>query len=299
VRSFTLRALAHLGNDDPESALADVRMCLFLDETIRDEPFLISHLVRIACLKIALQPVWEGLREEKWNAEQLATIEKQLAAIDLLEGYRISILAERDFANLAIDQMRDDPKLLGKVIEDDDPILEFMPDGWFYHNQKRFNEMCVKFLQTIVSTKARRIHPDIVVAFNKELDARIKRKLPIYDILSSILLPGLNKVAIRFGRFQTAVDHARIACHLELHKLEHKKYPAKLASLEAPLPHDPYTGKPYVYKPDPKGRYQLYGVGWNQKDDGGKVVLRDSGGLDLYEGDLVWSYLPATRPKGE
>ena len=297
VTSFTLRALAHLGNDDPQSALADIRMCLFLDETIRDEPFLISHLVRIACLKIALQPVWEGLREEKWNAEQLATIEKQLAAIDLLEGYRISILAERDFANLAIDQMRDDPKLLGKVIEDDAQVLEFMPDGWFYHNQKRFNEMCVKFLQTIVSTKARRIHPDIVVAFNKELDARIKRKLPIYDILSSILLPGLNKVAIRFGHSQTAVDHARIACHLELHKLKHKKYPAKLTDLKTPLPHDPYTGKSYVYKPDPKERYWLYGVGWNQKDDGGKVVLRSGGGLNLYEGDLVWRYSPQPAPK--
>jgi hypothetical protein len=84
---------------------------------------------------------------------------------------------------------------------------------------------------------------------------------------------------------------------LELHKLEHKKYPAKLADLEAPLPHDPYTGKPYVYKPDPKGRYQLYGVGWNQKDDGGKVVLRGSGGLNSREGDLVWRYSPVPAAK--
>jgi hypothetical protein len=245
--------------------------------------------------------VWEGLREEKWNAEQLATIEKQLAAIDLLEGYRISILAERDFANLAIDDMRNDPKWLIFLLEVENPSpayrYRFIPDGWFYHNQKRFNEMHVKFLQTIVSTKTRRIHPDIVVAFNKELDARIKRKLPIYDILSSKLLPGLNKVAVRFGRSQTAVDHAHIACHLELHKLKHKKYPAKLTDLKMPLPHDPYTGKPYVYKPNPKGRYQLYGVGWNQKNDGGRVVLLDNGRLNHEAGDLVWRYSPRPAPK--
>ncbi len=299
VRSFTLRALAHLANDDPKAALADIRMCLFLAESIRDEPVLISQLVRIACLQIAIQPVWEGLKEEKWSAEQLAEIEKHLADIDLLEGYRISILGERDLANLAIDRMRDNPKLFGMLFEDDDTNLKFIPDGWFSHNQRRLNEMHVNFSQRIVDIKARRIRPEIAVAFNKELDARTKRKLPIYDMFSAMLLPTIDKVAIKIGVTQAAVDHARIACHLELHKLEHKKYSAKLAGLEAPLPHDPYTGKPYVYKPDPKGRYQLYGVGWNQKDDGGKVVLRGSGGLNLDEGDLVWSYLPATRPKGE
>ena len=299
IRSFTLRALAHLANDDPKAALADTRMCLFLAESIRDEPLLISQLVRIACLQIATQPVWEGLKEGKWNAEQLAEIEKQLAEINLLDGYRISILGERDLANLAIDRMRDNPKLFDKLFEDDDPNLKFISDGWLSHNQKRLNEMHVNFSQRIVDIKARRIRPEIATAFIQELDARTKRKLPIYDMLSAILLPSIDKVAIKIGFTQTAVDHARIACHLELHKLKHKLYPAKLTGLEAPLPHDPYTGKPYVYTPNPKGSYQLYGVGWNQKNDDSKVILKDNDRLDLSEGDLVWSYLPTTQPKGE
>ena len=299
VRSFTLRALAHLANDDPKAALADIRMCFFLTESIRDEPLLISQLVRIACLQIAIQPVWEGLKDGKWNAGQLAEIEKQLADIDSLDGYRISILGERDLANLAIDRMRDDPKLLGMLTGDNTPYLKVFPNGWLSHNQKRLNEMHVNFSQRIVDIKVRRIRPEIATAFVQELDARTKRKLPIYDMLSAMLLPSIDKVAIKIGLAQTAVDHARIACHLELHKLKHKKHPAKLTDLETPLPHDPYTGKPYVYKPDSKGRYQLYGVGWNQKDDGGKVVLNNNGGLDLDEGDLVWRFFPVTRPKGE
>jgi len=299
VRSFTLRALAHLANNDTKAALADTRMCLFLAESIRDEPLLISQLVRIACLQIAIQPVWEGLKEGKWNAGQLAEIEKQLAEINLLDGYRISILGERDLANLAIDRMRDNPKLFDKLFEDDDPNLKFISDGWLSHNQKRLNEMHVNFSQRIVDIKARRIRPEIAVAFIQELDARTKRTLPIYDMLSAMLLPAIDEVAIKIGFAQSAVDLARIACYLELHKLEHKLYPAKLAGLEATLPHDPYTGKPYAYTPDPKGSYQLYGVGWNQKDDDGKVVLKDDGKLDLSEGDLVWSYSPVTQPKGE
>ncbi|MGY8651125.1 MAG: hypothetical protein ACKVKM_10030, partial [Verrucomicrobiia bacterium] len=209
VKSFTLRALAHLANDDPKAALADIRMCLFLAESIRDEPTLISQLVRIACLQIAIQPVWEGLKEGKWNAEQLARIEKQLADIDLLDGYRISILGERALANLAIDRMRDNPKLFGMLFEDDDANLKFILDGWFSHNQRRLNEMHVNFSQRIVDIKARRIRPEIAAAFNKELDARTKRKLPIYDMLSAMLLPAIDKVAIKTGFAQAAVDHAR------------------------------------------------------------------------------------------
>jgi len=295
VKSFTLRALAHQANDNPEAALADVRMCFFLTESIRDEPMLISQLVRIASLKIALQPVWEGLKQEKWSAGQLADIEKLLAGIDLLEGYRISILGERDLANLLIDRMRDDPELLGMLLEDDDPMLKVLPDGWISHNQRRLNEMHLNFTQRIVDTQARRIHPEISLAFNKELDARTKRKVPIlgvYDMLSGILLPAIDKVAIKIGFAQAALDHVRIACHLEMHKLKNGKYPAKLADLKMPLPNDPYTGKSYVYQTNPKGRYQLHGVGWNQKDDGGKVVLKGKDGSNLEEGDLVWSYLP-------
>ena len=300
MRSFTLRALAHLANDDPESALADVRMCLFLAESIRDEPFLISQLVRISCLQMALQPVWEGLQGEDWNPKQLAVMEKQLAVIDLLEGYRISILGEREIANLAIAPWHSNPKLMEEQLAplDGEPteVIDLASSNWIYQNQMRLNEMHVKYSQRVVDTKARRIHPNIGATFEAMIEAR--KAKPDY-VLSSMLLPSVGKVATRIGFAQTAVDHARIACLLEIQKLEHKKYPAQLTRLKAPVPNDPYTGKPYVYKPDPKGRYELYGVGRNQKDEGGKVVLRDSGGLDLYEGDLVWSYLPTTRPKGE
>jgi hypothetical protein len=215
-----------------------------------------------------------------------------------LAGYYISILGERGLANLAIDQIVSNPKAFSEMAEDEFGKIGLVPQGWIRQNQRRLNEMHVNFSQRIVDTKARRIHPDIALAFNKELDARTKRKFPIFDILSSMLLPAIDKVAIKIGSSQTAVDHARIACLLELHKLEQNKYPEKLADLKMPLPNDPYTGKPYVYKPDSKDRYQLYGIGWNQKDDGGKVVFASpKGNLDREKGDLVWQYTTVLPPK--
>jgi hypothetical protein len=83
---------------------------------------------------------------------------------------------------------------------------------------------------------------------------------------------------------------------LERHKLKKGRYPGKLAELEGNLPADPYSGKPYLYSvtpgAGPANRYQLYGVGWNQEDDGGKVVVDNWGGTNERRGDLVWRYSP-------
>jgi hypothetical protein len=308
AKNYILRALAHLANDDTKSALADIRMGLFLAESERDEPLLISQLVRIACLQMSLQPIWEGLKEGKWNAEQLAAIEKQLSGIDLLSGHHKSMVGERVFGNLMVDTYGiGHLEALNPLLDErgyngalDNFLFGLIPEGWWRKNQLRFNELHLNYTQRVVDPKTQRIHPDIAAAFNKELNARTKRKFPIYDVLSGMLLPAIGKVAIKIGFAQTAVDHARIACLLELHKLEHKKYPEKLADLKTPVPNDPYNGKPCVYKLDSKDRYYLYGIGWNQKDDGGKVILMGNDHPDLDKGDLVWSYSPAIEPeKGE
>ena len=83
---------------------------------------------------------------------------------------------------------------------------------------------------------------------------------------------------------------------LELHKLEEGSYPEKLAGLDEQLPTDPYSGKAYLYSTLPEaektGGYQLYGIGSNLKDDGGRIVLTEAGWVEDEEGDIVWRYSP-------
>jgi hypothetical protein len=174
----------------------------------------------------------------------------------------------------------------------------WVPAGFLYSSQKRINEMHFMYLKPMVDHKARRIRPDLAVKLEKRMTELRKFRYGVqYNILASIFIPGLSKVALKTGRSQTGVDHALIACRLELHKFKNGEYPKQLADLETAAPNDLFSGKPYVYKPDSNGRYQLYGLDWNEKDDGGKVNWTGSTYVD--DGDIVWSYSPLIPPEGE
>ena len=81
-----LRSIAELQNGESEMALEDIKLMLRLNDSIRNEPFLIAHLVRIAVVSIALQPIWEGLAQHRWTDIQLAALQDALAKMDFLPG---------------------------------------------------------------------------------------------------------------------------------------------------------------------------------------------------------------------
>lgn len=115
-----------------------------------------------------------------------------------------------------------------------------------------------------------------------------------HRIIGALLLPALGKAIVKSAAAQTAFNQAAIACALERYRLANGDFPEKLDVL-APrfipaLPNDALTGEPYKYRLTEDGRFVLYSVGWDEKDDGGvpgKWLFGDQ------EGDWVWEY-PAT-----
>jgi hypothetical protein len=58
---------------------------------------------------------------------------------------------------------------------------------------------------------------------------------------------------------------------IRLHKLRTGKYPASLEALQlGEMIIDPFSGKPFVYKTDPRFGFLLYSVSENRVDDGGQ-----------------------------
>ena len=100
---------------------------------------------------------------------------------------------------------------------------------------------------------------------------------------------------------QAAADEIIVACALERFYLDHQSYPGDLRGLVPAyleqIPHDVVTGGPLRYAPTPDGRYRLWEVGWNGRDEGGVVAWNKEGKrLDEKQGDWVWQYQALTPP---
>ena len=108
------------------------------------------------------------------------------------------------------------------------------------------------------------------------------------------MLPTYTSTPNKFAHAQGSLDLGRIAIALERYKLVHGNYPDSLDVL-APqflpqVPHDVIGGQPLHYQRTEDGQFILYSIGWNEKDDGGVVGLRESGSVDMEKGDWVWRY---------
>jgi energy-coupling factor transporter transmembrane protein EcfT len=300
-----LRALAELQNGQSERALDDVKLSLRLADSIHTEPILISHLVRAAILNLTLQPIYEGLAEHKWSDAQLVELDSELAKLDFLAGYELSMRGEMvlfqggnfdylrrhpaQLINLSGDFGVANPPLPGRIVS------WLIPSGWFYQNQLHCARPMVEFYLPAADMGQKTISPAKIRAADAAIDADTKRPTP-NNIIERMLLPALGTSAKKIARTQSSVDLARVAIALERHRLAHGEFPESLEAL-APqfitkVPHDIINGQPLHYRRTDDGQFILYSVGWNERDDGGSVVFGKGKTpvVDISEGDWVWRY---------
>ena len=306
-----LRALAELQNGESDKALADIKLALRLVDSIRTEPILISHLVRIAMVNIALQPIWEGLAEHKWSDTQLVELDRELAQVDFLSSYKLSMRGEMVLCQGGIfDYLRHHPEQLPNFTGlngDDNPplpgrlICRLIPTGWFYQNQLHCARPMVEFYLPAADVNQEIVSPAAISRADAAVYAETKHPNP-YNSIERLLLPALGNAAKKFAAGQNSVNLARVAIALERYRLVHGEFPEKLEALTpqfiAKLPHDVIDGQPLHYRRDPpspgsgaaSGQFVLYSVGWNETDDDGRVVLNEYGAVDIGAGDWVWRY---------
>jgi hypothetical protein len=107
--------------------------------------------------------------------------------------------------------------------------------------------------------------------------------------------PALKEIQMA-NYSQTGIHLARTACALEQFRRARGNYPNSLAELSPqyldPLPVDIVNGRLLKYRRDDQGRYLIYSVGWDLKDDGGKPALS----LNRWgDGDWGWRYPKTAR----
>jgi hypothetical protein len=296
IQLLELRSVAELDAGQNQAAWDDLTLLLKLDDALRNQPYLISQLVRLAVAQYALQPIYDGLAWHRWDDAQLASLETALAGEDFLADFQLAMRGERTCAIQSFENQRLTHQIKFYTEQDGQTVmstnsLRWMPSAYFYQNELAFARLYEQAVLPLVDLTNRTVSVAGYHAADANNQAAMKHYGP-YILQALALFPSVCKSVIKFAETQADVDLARVACALERYRLAHGGYPDSLGALApqfiSALPHDVIGGQPLHYRRTDDGKFVLYSVGWNEKDDGGTVVLTKTGTVDRQRGDWVW-----------
>jgi hypothetical protein len=135
-----------------------------------------------------------------------------------------------------------------------------------------------------------------------KLDRKVRQARQDYDVITSLLMPALQKVAEAYRRGVGNLRCAFVASAVERYRRDHDRWPESLGSLVpaylSAIPPDPYDGKPLRFKCRPDG-VVVYWVGQDGTDDGGKLNRRDYLAKGFDQGVQLWDVKERRQPAPE
>ena len=322
-----LRALAASQCGDPAAATSSVLAMLRLTEAFSQDPFFLAMLGALSCHDSAEEAIWSILEKRNASENELRELQSvlgkltfqrvQLAAMrgEFAVGLDAITYAQEHTADLsalmhnvyAVSESPAAKDLVGDLVPSAKGLAllcKLVPSGLFDENKAVLATL--EFECLIKPLKAggygSLIHHELEM--ENELRAHRGAMHPDYFMAFSCL-PGMLRMTDRIYSRDAIRRQAIIACALERYYLQHKTYPAALAELVpqfiSSIPSDPMDDKPMRYCQTSDGRYMIWSVGFDQKDDNGKVNpgrYRD-GKLNVhdlyhrqYKGDWTWQYQP-------
>jgi len=302
-----LRSAAAARVGEAAKAHESLLIALRLNEANTKEPFLIGTLVACGCSAIISSAVWELCDAHSGTAEDFQKLQEALSRFDYRKSFMYaeegelagSVNAGEYFKRTrgaGILNLADHSKYVPGPL-----IFRLLPDGWFDANTATIAQWhfdyCIKPLRDVGFTE--------LLAKQEEMEALITEyKSQPYrhldEFLALIAVPAFRGVTYRVVYTQCLVNEAIAACALERYRIEHGAYPDTLEAAnivgEKSIPLDVISGKPMGYRKTADGRYALWCVGFDGKDDGGKRGYDEKHpeGPKFYQptyvGDWVWDF---------
>jgi hypothetical protein len=306
---FALHASAELVLGKTDEAYGDVEMIFYLAECLNGEPFVISQLVRVDIIRnFARQMIWEGLVGHQWKEDQLQGLQSRLQKLAFINDLDRSLHAERDgFGDRIFQYVRNHPSEVWRMVDDTSgnfgvfTMFSWLPKGWLYQEKVVYYRLFDGFFESFDPAQGR-VEPRVIEQRKQEIDRQFQGGsfsfLWNHRLLSKLLLPTFAGLTEKFAHAETDVELADLACALERYRITKGTLPDSLSAL-APqfipaIPHDVINGELMKYQRLDDGRFKLYSVGWNEKDDGGTEVIAKgkTRQIDPRQGDWVWPQYP-------
>ncbi|MEO6053586.1 MAG: hypothetical protein ABIP97_06200 [Chthoniobacterales bacterium] len=293
---LTLRAVAHMEAGESQEAERDIKLILRLSDSLSTEPFLISHLVRISCVRMASQSIWEGIERHVWTSEELEDFENQLASEKLLDGLCLAYRGERGGFNTLCSQMAQGNQSSGKELysemaqENQSSGKELftwwplIPWHWLYSDMAFYSRALQDRIDILTQPNGinKNTYSEVFIHSKRE---RLKH------LLSAQIIPAISGAGRKFAETQSQIEMTRIACALERYKIACGVYPETLDALIPnyieKLPNDVASAKPYHYRRNAPDKFTLWSVGFDGVDDNATPVAKAAEG-EIEKGDWVW-----------
>ncbi len=313
-RSLTLRAIAATRAGEAAKAHETALILARLSEASLNDPFLIGLLVGAADTGMLCGAVWELCDAHAGTAEDFARLESTLSGLDfhraLLHACRSEMAGAVNMLQYVKGARDDGCQILFGVSEglggNSGGILanlafRAIPAGFFDMNSSVLAEREFHHMIQPLRNKGWAAAFQAAKDFENEITG-MKSKIWTHPswIMTSYIVPAIYHIIYRAAYAQTLIDQAVIACALERHRVVQGSYPDSLDTVKLtdgkPLPQDAMNGKAMAYRRTADGKYALWSVGFDGRDDGGKRVLDEKNSertyfdSRTYVGDWVWDF---------
>lgn len=284
--------------DRPDDVVRILKAMGPVAEAVRDEPILISQLVRIAIHGIEVTAAEQALSRTQFSEQQLAEMQHYLQTV-LPPGEEQSMFAramigERVFSS-------------GATLDELGIDYGFNVGGMLY--QQSFPAysrlVMLRSFDEMIRNTGNTYTPML-----REIDNTAN---PNY-ILPRLLLPALDRAREAEWRCRVSLDMAAAACAVERYRLAHGALPETLDELVPAFMEsvaaDPFRddGGPISYRVVDDGGYMLYSWAMNRTDEGGVHQDQDAHGLrqgrsvkkgnDWANGDWIFGVTPPSFRDG-
>jgi len=311
-RTICLHSITCAEAGDLEAAVADVRVLSRFATAMQREPMLISLLVSASIQSMAHEAVWHLLRSGKLSDAQLQSLQRELAT-SLEPAALLAIRGEFAMAGTTMIYLQSAPArhltaMMSGVVDGSESTSNsladlLMPRGYIAIAGAHLIESELDHLVLPLKHDGLRGLLQSARNFDSQLKEYGTHPLRHLDAsLTRLAMPSINGIATKVIAIECQRRQAVIACALERWKLQHGAYPATLTELVpglmGTLENDLIDGQPMRYRTTSDGRYALWCIALDQKDDGGKVTRSPNSNpasdylKQSYKGDWTWQYQP-------
>ncbi|MCE9519210.1 MAG: hypothetical protein K8R87_06640 [Verrucomicrobia bacterium] len=313
-QTLALRAIAAARASNTAKAHETALIMARLVQANLHDPFLIGMLVAASDTATLCSSTWELCDAQAGTAEDFARLEASLTELDFHRSALRALRVEMAAGVNMLKSLKRNPSSTFSLVQmtnnDDGLTTDTMlgklaghaiPLGFFDASAAVLAEQEFKHLIKPLRDQGWRQARQAAQDWEKEL-VDMKEKIWTHptNLMACLIAPALSKIINKASYTQTLANQAVIACVLERHRIEKGSYPASLDTLRLadgkPLPLDVMNEKPMGYRKTADGRYALWSVGFDGKDDGGKRMLdkkmpeNTRFSDEKYLGDWVWDF---------